>query len=185
MPYLGADELIGAGVPEANVAGLLNCSRETIYNLQTRYRNTGSTTGRPRSGKPRVTTPTQDRYIRIIYLRERHTVKTISGHHPVSTQTAIRRLREHGIRTTPVLIPAALNGANYVATILQPHVTPLSRTIQAASYIRTTPQPIVPGRHKLTSQYYKSVPSTPGQQSHPTRTRSNMFGKFSAVTSKR
>ncbi|GFO35759.1 transposable element tcb1 transposase [Plakobranchus ocellatus] len=44
MQCLSADErrraigLIEAGVPMANVAKLLNCSRETIYNLQSRAR---------------------------------------------------------------------------------------------------------------------------------------------------
>jgi len=109
MPRLSADERgravghLEAGVTVADVARIFNCSRETIYNLQTRYMNTGSTRDRPRSGRPRVTTPAQDRYIRTTHLRDRfqsasHTARTLPQHQPVSTQTVIRRLREHGIR---------------------------------------------------------------------------------------
>ncbi|GFO31477.1 transposable element tcb1 transposase [Plakobranchus ocellatus] len=48
-------------------------------------------------------------------------------------------------RKALVHIPAVLNGANYVATILQPHVAPFMQS-------HPTPQPIASWSHKLTSQ---------------------------------
>ena len=63
----------------------------------------GSTHNRPRSGRPRVTTPAQDRHIRLRHLRDRFTTATstaaaIPGQHRISEQTVRNCLREAGIR---------------------------------------------------------------------------------------
>jgi transposase len=42
-----------------------------IFNVSQRYQQNGSTRDLPRSGRPRVTTAAQDRYIRLRHLRER------------------------------------------------------------------------------------------------------------------
>ena len=53
------------------VAHALNVSQSTISRLWNRFRQSGSTADAPRSGRPRVTTPAQDRFIRLCHLRNR------------------------------------------------------------------------------------------------------------------
>ena len=77
MPRLRKDEreqaisMLRAGMTQLQVANHFNVSRMTITRLANRVRNTASTNDRPRSGRPRETTLRQDRYIRIIHLRNR------------------------------------------------------------------------------------------------------------------
>ena len=47
------------------------CTRKTIEHLQRRFSVTGNLAHRPRSGRPRVTTATDDRYIVLHQLRNR------------------------------------------------------------------------------------------------------------------
>ncbi len=77
MPRLSQverDQAIGmltAGMTQAEVARRLGCHCCTIARLRQRYRQTGVTRDRPRSGQPRVTTVAQDRRIRTMHLRNR------------------------------------------------------------------------------------------------------------------
>ena len=64
---------------------------------------TGSTNDRQRSGRPRITTHGQDRYIRVFHLRNWTVVASttaagIPGLRRISSQTVRNRLRQHGIR---------------------------------------------------------------------------------------
>jgi hypothetical protein len=68
-------------------------------------RDTGTTSDRPRSGRPRVTTLRQDRHIRFIHLRNRfdtavHTARLTPGRTNVriSDQTVRNRLHQCGLR---------------------------------------------------------------------------------------
>uniref|UniRef100_A0AAZ3RYA6 Transposase Tc1-like domain-containing protein n=1 Tax=Oncorhynchus tshawytscha TaxID=74940 RepID=A0AAZ3RYA6_ONCTS len=77
----------------------------SIHNILRKICETGRTADRPRSGRPRVTTPAQDWYIRTSHLRDRFrmattTARVTSGtHNPsVSAQTVRNRLREAGLR---------------------------------------------------------------------------------------
>lgn len=104
-----------AGESQSSVARRLNVRQSTISRLWHRYTQHNSTRDRPRSGRPRVTTPAQDRYIRVLHLRNRAVTATYTADHVpglrrVSPQTIRNRLREHGIRpmrphTGPVLHP--------------------------------------------------------------------------------
>lgn len=90
------------GVTQQAVARHFGVSRQTIAALWTRYHNTQSVNDRPRSGRPRVTTAAQDRYIRVRHLRDRTTTATstaaqIPGHGRISDQTVRNRLREAGL----------------------------------------------------------------------------------------
>lgn len=90
------------GASHSQIARTFGCTRVCITRLFQRLRQTGQTSDRPRSGRPRVTTPQEDRYIRGIHLRNRFipasaTAATALGH-PISRQTVSRRLRERGIR---------------------------------------------------------------------------------------
>ena len=119
LPQHCRDQAIGmmqGGVSMRQVARHFGCSRMTIYRLQMRYRDTGRTQDRPRSGQPRVTTPRQDRRIRMLHLRDRfRTATTTANETPgrannrISAQTVRRRLREYGIRPYRPYIGLVLN----------------------------------------------------------------------------
>ena len=80
-----------AGQRQADVAHALNVSQSTISRLWNRFRQSGSTADAPRSGRPRVTTPAQDRFIRLRHLRNRFlsaqsTVQALPGNQSISRQ---------------------------------------------------------------------------------------------------
>ena len=69
MPRLSKEEreramgMLECGISATRVAQRFGCSRRMVYNLQERHQATGTTTDRPRSGRPRVTSARQDRAI--------------------------------------------------------------------------------------------------------------------------
>ena len=78
-------------------------------------KETGRTADHPRSGKPRVTTPAQDRYIRTSHIRDRYRMATTTArvtpgtHNPsISVQTVLNRLREAGLRACRPVVRQAL-----------------------------------------------------------------------------
>ena len=95
-----------------------------VRRLVTRLRETGSTLDRPRSGRPRVTSPQEDRFIRLSHLRHRFqpatlTAATLPGRqgNRISAQTVRRRLHAHGLRSRfayrGMLLTAARRRARY------------------------------------------------------------------------
>ena len=108
--------MLQGGMRTADVARAINCHVRTVRRLRQRYRETGRTVDHPRSGRPRVTTPAQDRYIRISHLRDRYRMATTTArvtpgtHNPsISAQTVRNRLREAGLRACrPVVIRQVL-----------------------------------------------------------------------------
>ena len=87
------------------MARAINCNVCTVRRLRQRYRETGRTADRPHSGRPRVTTPAQDRYTRTSHLQDRYRLATTTAgvtpgtHNPsISAQTVRNRLREAGLR---------------------------------------------------------------------------------------
>ncbi|XP_071105362.1 uncharacterized protein [Haliotis cracherodii] len=135
-----------AGESQSSVARRLNVSQSTISRLAARYNQTGTTNDRPRTGRPRVTTPAQDRYIRVLHLRDRtatgdSTAARVPGLRRISGQTVRNRLREHGLRDRRPYVGNVLrrhlrahrlrwcNNVNLTAvryrdTILLPHLLP-------------------------------------------------------------
>ena len=77
----------------ADVARAINCNVRTVRRLKQRYRDTGRTADCPRSGRQRVTTSAQDRYIGTSHLRDRYRMATTARvrpgtHNPsISAQT--------------------------------------------------------------------------------------------------
>ncbi len=63
--------MLRAGVAPVAVSRVFGCSRITIFNLITRMQQTGDVADRPMAGRPRVTTLSQDRAIRLTHLRDR------------------------------------------------------------------------------------------------------------------
>ena len=105
--------MLQGGMRTADVAKAINCNVHTVRCLRQRYRKTGWTDDRPRSGRPRVTKPAQDRYIRTSHLRDRYRMATTTArvtpetNNPsISAQTVRNRLREAGLRACrPVVSP--------------------------------------------------------------------------------
>ena len=95
--------MLQSRVSASVVATRFNCSVRTIEYLLERLRRTGSTSDRPRSGQPRVTTNRQDAYIRQLHLRNRFqtttsTARQVAGRRgQVSASTVQRRLRAAGL----------------------------------------------------------------------------------------
>ena len=97
-----------AGWVQTDVAIHFGVSRLTISRLQARLRATGDVADRPRSGRPRVTTRRQDRYIEVQATRSRfvsaHQIQLNiqaaagPGNQRISTQTIRNRLHRAGLR---------------------------------------------------------------------------------------
>lgn len=111
MPRLSLQEReqaigrLNAGQLPRIIANDFNCSARTIQLLRERYNSTGSTDDRPRSGRPHVTTPRQDRAIVRQHKQNRFatastTARNTIGIHrrPISRQTVGRRLRRIGLK---------------------------------------------------------------------------------------
>jgi transposase len=100
----------------ADVARAINCNLRTLRLLRQRYRETGQTADRSHGGRPRETTPTQDRYIRKSHLRYRYRMATTINNNPsttnnnpsISAQTVRNRLREAGLRACKPVVRQVL-----------------------------------------------------------------------------
>ena len=77
MPCLSLHErhqalgIFKAGVSQHDVAEHFHCHRNTISALVRRYREKNYAADRPRTGRPRLTTQRQDRWIQVTHLRNR------------------------------------------------------------------------------------------------------------------
>uniref|UniRef100_A0AAZ3QNJ0 NDRG family member 2 n=1 Tax=Oncorhynchus tshawytscha TaxID=74940 RepID=A0AAZ3QNJ0_ONCTS len=97
--------MLQGGMRTADVARAINCTVRTVRCLRQHYRETGQTADHPRSGRPRVTTPALDWYIRTSHMQDRYMMATTTArvtpgtHNPsISAQTVHNRLREAGLR---------------------------------------------------------------------------------------
>lgn len=97
--------MLTAGSSVRDVARHFGFSERTIHRLKTRFRQTGSVSDLPRSGRPKVTTARQDRYLvtssrrnRFLTRRQlRDRLRRVDGTH-VSVQTVQNRLHASGLR---------------------------------------------------------------------------------------
>ena len=72
------------------------CTRKTIERLRRRFRVTGNVADRPRSGRPRVTTAADDRYIVLQHLRNKRLTTAATGRqYGIHPQTVRNRLRQN------------------------------------------------------------------------------------------
>ncbi|XP_051505567.1 uncharacterized protein LOC127412899 [Myxocyprinus asiaticus] len=97
--------MLHGGLRTADVARAINCNVRTARRLRQCYRETGRRADRPCSGRPSVTTPAQDQYIRISHLQDRYRMATTTArvtpgmHNPsISARIVCSRLREAGLR---------------------------------------------------------------------------------------
>ena len=93
--------MLQANMNVSEIARKLGCKRLRIHRLRTRFQMTGSTRDRPRSGRPKVTTPADDRFIRLRHLRDQFLPATSSTNvvqgQRVSARTIRRRLKDNGL----------------------------------------------------------------------------------------
>ena len=92
-------DMLQGGIKTADVARAINCHVRTVKRLRLHYRERGRTADHPRSGRPRVTTPAEDQYIRTSQLQDRYRMGTTTArvtpgmHNPsISAQTVWNRL---------------------------------------------------------------------------------------------
>ena len=95
-----------SGVTQEEIAETFRCSQPCISGLIARYLETGTVEDRPRSGRPRVTTPNQDRYIVLQHLRDRFRPATRTAaqtigrdNRPIHPDTVRNRLHADGLHS--------------------------------------------------------------------------------------
>ena len=71
--------MLEAGASKEDVAAQVRSSVQAVRSLRRRFVQTGSTEDLPRNGRPRVTTPAQDRYILNQHLRNRFLTATATA----------------------------------------------------------------------------------------------------------
>ena len=113
--HLHAIGMLHAGLAQNIVARHFGVHLYTIQSLLRRFRLSGNTRNRQRSGHPRVTSRQQDNHIRLVHLRDRFetsslTARSISRLRLISTRTVCNRLRDCHIRPRrqsirPILLP--------------------------------------------------------------------------------
>jgi transposase len=113
-----------------DVSRTFNCSCNTIHELVRRYRLTGDVHDRPRPGRPRATTQTNDRAVVLSHLRDRFRPATLTAPaFNVTAQPIRNRLRaqQRPIRTQ-IHIQAVFSLYAIVRPVLGGHV----RTVTGA-----------------------------------------------------
>jgi len=89
--------MLQVGQTQRQVARHFGCSVKTINHLWQRFNQTGTTSDHPRSGRPRVTTPREDRRIRLLHFRNRFVPATVTARNlpgrRISAQTVCNRLK--------------------------------------------------------------------------------------------
>ena len=94
------DQALGM-ISVTTVARRFNVKRDTIQKLRRRFQATGTVSDAPRTGRPRVTTPADDNFIRVLHLRDRFkTASSPARECPGNCRsrfTVRRRLKSHGI----------------------------------------------------------------------------------------
>ena len=111
------------GQSQTEVSRQFNVHQSTISRLWQRLNQTGSAQDRPRSRRPRITTPAQDRYIRVFHLRNRTVTATataagIPSLRRIYTQTVRNRLRQRKIRPRRPYVGSVLTQVHRCASVI-------------------------------------------------------------------
>ena len=108
MPRLNNDErnqstgILNACMSATVVSRQFGCTQKTIERLRRRFHVTGNVVDRPRSGRPRVTTAADDRYIVLPHLRNRRLTAAATGRqYGIHPQTVRNRLKQN---VQPILV---------------------------------------------------------------------------------
>ena len=102
MPRLNNDErnqaigMLNAGMSATVVSRYFSFTRKTIECLRRRFRVKGNVADRPQSGRPRLPTAANDRYIVLQHLRNRRLSAAATGRqYGIHPQTVRNRLRQN------------------------------------------------------------------------------------------
>ena len=91
---------LDAGVGSREVARRLQTSHQTINRIRQRYKQTGLLKDRPRTGRSKVTTRSEDRYVTNVVARNRFVTGPETNSPPiVSGQTARNRIQAGGLKS--------------------------------------------------------------------------------------
>ena len=98
-----AVDMLQAGSTQDRVAGIFGVNRRTILRLWSIFSTTGSISDTTRSGRPRVTTPREDRYIRRTHRQNRfepasEKASALPNAHRVAPQTVRNGLHDNVMR---------------------------------------------------------------------------------------
>ena len=74
-----AIDILQAGLTQNIVARHFGVHRNTMQSLLRRFRQSGNTRDRQRSGRPRVTSHQQDNHIRLVHLRYRFQTSSLTA----------------------------------------------------------------------------------------------------------
>ena len=118
---------VQAGCRLVDVAAQFNVVPRTIRNLQYQYAQIGHVKDRPRSDRPKVSTPRQDNFIRTYTIHNHFaTSKEVNqalqnaapaGRRRISNKTDKRRLCEHGINSRRPIIKQVLTPRHKAARL--------------------------------------------------------------------
>ena len=91
--------MLNAGMSATVVSRHFGCTRKTIERLRRRFRVTGNFADYPQSGRPRVTTAADDRYIVLQHLCNRRLIAAATarqyGIHPQAVRNRLRQNAQH------------------------------------------------------------------------------------------
>jgi transposase len=110
------------GESQNAIAARYYVHRSMMSRLCQLYQQSGSTNDGPRSGRPLITNPVEDRYIQVFQPRHKtvtssQTPSSIHCLRRISAQTVRIRLREHGKRANRAYFGAVLKGQHRRARV--------------------------------------------------------------------
>lgn len=119
---LRAVGMLESGTSVSATARQFGVARQTVRLWYHRHRMAGTVSDLPRSGRPRVTTRQQDRYILLTHLRNRFhpataTAAAIPGLRRISSGTVRNRLREQGLHARRPAVRPVLQPRHRVARL--------------------------------------------------------------------
>ncbi|KAK1904362.1 Transposable element Tcb1 transposase, partial [Dissostichus eleginoides] len=131
-----------AVVPVRRVAALCGVSPGNISKLRTKFRETGEVKDRPRRGRPRKTTPPEDRFLTLASLRNRRLSSrdlqarfAQQDHRQISDQTVRNRLHMAGLRAYKAARKPAMTALHRQARLRWPGPHPQCGTISGRGYV--------------------------------------------------
>ena len=111
--------LLSAGHTQQGVADQLNVTQTGVSKVWRKYRETENVNDRPRSGRPHMTTPMQDRYLQLSARRHPTSTARHIGYDfiqatgmRISDQTVRRRLHQSSLHSRGPMRSFALNQRN-------------------------------------------------------------------------
>ncbi|XP_071094228.1 uncharacterized protein [Haliotis cracherodii] len=190
MPRLSTqqrEQAIGrlqAGQRSQVVANTFNVHVSNIHRLQQRYNITNSTADRARRGRPRVTTPRQDRFIHRQHLRDRFRPASVTARNTIGTRgRPISDIRNIDQILRPYIVPYFAHHQNHVfqQDNARPHTARLTRNFLHQHNIQTMPLPAMSPDLKPIERLWDEIQRRLNQVVPTPRTRADLEAAFVRV----